>query len=78
MAGSVYEWVADWYASSYDAGETDNPTGPAMGTSRVLRGGSWYGSYTDNFRAANRYNYSPFLDYSTVGFRCARTPPAPL
>jgi formylglycine-generating enzyme len=78
MAGNVREWVADWYASSYDAAETDNPTGPALGTSRVLRGGSWFSSNTNHFRAAYRGNNNPAHGNNYVGFRCARTPPAPL
>lgn len=75
MAGNVWEWVADWYASSYDAMETDNPTGPLMGTVRVLRGGSWNSSVTYNFRAAYRYFYPANVN-DGVGFRCASTPPA--
>lgn len=78
MAGNVSEWVADWYASSYDAAETDNPTGPAMGTSRVLRGGSWYDSLTYYFRAAYRDLHYSTNGSGAVGFRCAMTPPVPL
>lgn len=78
MAGNVYEWVADWYASSYDAAETDNPTGPVMGTARVLRGGSWSNSSTIFFRAAYRFDFDPAYGNGDVGIRCARTLPAPL
>ena len=39
MSGNVMEWCQDWYGS-YTSGEKTNPTGPATGTKRVLRGGS--------------------------------------
>lgn len=77
MSGNVWEWVADWYGP-YDAAETDNPTGPAMGTVRVLRGDSWYSNILDNFRAAARGGTDPLNRWMIIGFRCARTPPASL
>ncbi|MFN7952968.1 MAG: SUMF1/EgtB/PvdO family nonheme iron enzyme [bacterium] len=42
MAGNVREWVADWYgANTYATAPFVNPTGPATGTFKILRGGSW-------------------------------------
>ena len=42
MAGNVWEWVHDWYSSTYySTSPYDNPTGPDTGTYKVLRGGGW-------------------------------------
>ena len=71
--GNVWESCQDWYGP-YSSGSVTNPTGPATGTYRLLRGGSW-----DNFfnycRASERNISSPGDVVSfTAGFRAARTP----
>jgi len=42
MSGNVIEWVNDWYSGNYySGGPNTDPSGPASGTTRVLRGGGW-------------------------------------
>jgi formylglycine-generating enzyme required for sulfatase activity len=72
MSGNVYEWCNDWYGA-FSAGAQTNPTGPATGTNRVLRGGSW--GYTTNVvRSSYRGNNTPDNTLDRFGFRVARTP----
>jgi formylglycine-generating enzyme required for sulfatase activity len=75
MAGNVFEWVGDWYGSSYySVSPYRNPPGPASGTYKVLRGGS-FNTIWRNVRVAYRnYDYPDNRD-NYVGFRCAVASP---
>ena len=69
MHGNVWEWCYDWYAADYyPQSPSVNPLGPAKGSSRVLRGGSWY-SLPNYCRSAGRSNHQPDLRDPLVGFR---------
>ena len=69
MSGNVHEWCQDWYGA-YDAGEQVNPVGPAGGTTRVYRGGSWY--FDEWFcRVSFRNSVSPSYTSYGIGLRLA-------
>jgi formylglycine-generating enzyme required for sulfatase activity len=72
MHGNVREWVQDWYGT-YPSTPQTNPTGPATGSVRVLRGGLW-SDFAIYARSANRGLYTPSFRSATFGFRLARTP----
>ncbi|MBI5239029.1 MAG: SUMF1/EgtB/PvdO family nonheme iron enzyme [Elusimicrobia bacterium] len=72
MSGNAAEWVSDWYAPDYYLeGVAQNPTGPAQGDDRVVRGGA-FDSPAESLRLSFRDRFSPDSGRGNIGFRCAR------
>ena len=71
--GNVWEWVQDWWADEYQEGAVTDPTGPASGSRRVSRGGSWL---TDAMycRSASRGWLNRGCRAICIGFRLAFSP----
>ena len=57
MHGNVREWCLDWYGEIASSAVKD-PVGSAVGTERLLRGGSWHSGHAD-CRSASRDHKNP-------------------
>ena len=69
MSGNVLEWCQNWYDSYSSDAQTD-PTGPASGSSRVFRGGSWF-HFAGYSRVSCRNGNAPSSTSSNLGLRLA-------
>jgi len=67
MHGNAWEWCEDWYGP-YPTGELTDPTGPDVGTDRILRGGSGWNP-APLLRSARRQFEKPSHLTHTVGCR---------
>ena len=70
MSGNVWEWCQDYWCDRYSGDDQTNPTGPASGSYRVIRGGSWI-TPAGGCRVSYRGNYAPAEWSSILGFRLA-------
>jgi len=71
MHGNVWEWCNDWLGNYADC-RNENPRGPNIGYSRVLRGGGWHYPAV-GCCSAYRQRAKPEYRLSAVGFRIARS-----
>ncbi len=70
MAGNIWEWTNDWYSETYYSNSPHaNPQGPALGSWKVIRGGSWDYPW-HGLLTANRYRALPLHSGNSIGFRC--------
>jgi formylglycine-generating enzyme required for sulfatase activity len=83
--GGVWEWTGDWYDREYYAQSPQHdPTGPATGEEKVLRGGSWADCaevVTVSYRMSRASSSWRQGEWSrslapNIGFRLCRTVPA--
>jgi serine/threonine protein kinase/formylglycine-generating enzyme required for sulfatase activity len=74
--GNMFEWCHDWSGDYGADSVVEDPTGPAEGSVRVIRGGGWTSTAAD-CRSATRLRIQPTSRSDAFGFRVASVPFSP-
>ena len=72
MGGNVWELCHDNYQRDLGSAAVTDPVGPAAGSTKIIRGGSW-GNKPRVFRSANRSQVGDTYADNRIGFRCVRS-----
>jgi formylglycine-generating enzyme len=73
MHGNVLEWCSNFYGD-YPSGALTDPIGPASGSPRVSRGGSWIDGAKNCRSAFRRSSRAPRSRHAYLGFRVVLSP----
>jgi formylglycine-generating enzyme required for sulfatase activity len=74
VAGNVWEWTADWFTFVMESKPSkQDPTGPASGSRKTVRGGSWNDFRANMVDNKARFGFLPTERFANVGFRCAKS-----
>ena len=77
MLGNVGQWLSDWYDQDYyENSPSQDPSGPASGQGRVVRGGAW-DAVSWGVSVSARSSNGPGVRAHDVGFRCVREVESP-
>ncbi|MCX7026138.1 MAG: SUMF1/EgtB/PvdO family nonheme iron enzyme [Spirochaetes bacterium] len=70
LSGNAFEWCNDWFGD-YSSDPAVDPSGPNLGKSKVIRGGSWLSDPVDA-QPETRCDSPPDCGFNDLGFRVVR------